>query len=302
MSDEAIDIDMMALADIGQPARLALEMHKQLREKFGTVPRRIPLEAIAKSIGIVSVRDVDVDAFEGTLVIKDGKGAIGLRKGLRSGRRNFTLGHEIGHFLIPTHRTRRERFECAKADMNRVRGGNWEKTPPQERIEVEANEFSATLLVPGPEYKEERRKLGKGSDVTHVRKLADIFDVSQEMLASIYVRMADEKIAIITSQNGRVARVIPAKGFPYLGLSSGVPVPSASLTHRYPKKAAVDSVSDLAEVRIDSWVERPGQVTALYEQVLVQKSGWATTLLMIDEDEADDEADDRNWNRRNARF
>jgi hypothetical protein len=300
MSEVGLGIDMMALADIGQPGKLALEIHRQLRAKYGSVPRRIPLAAIAKSVGIVAIKDVDVDEFEGTLVIKDGVGAIGLRRGMRSGRRNFTLGHEIGHYLIPTHRMRRQQFECSTKDLNRVRA-NWDKTPPLEQIEVEANEFSLTLLVPGPEYKEERRKLGKGSDVTHIRSLAETFDVSQEVMASLYVRMSDEKVCIITSNNGRVRRIIPCTGFPYLGLSRDVPVPQGSMTHRLTRSAAVGSHSDLEEMPTHSWLESRGSVSALYEQVLIQKDGWATTLLMVDEEEVDEDDDDRNWNRRNAR-
>jgi hypothetical protein len=299
MSATELDIDMMPLADMGQPGRIALEIHRQLRVKFGSVPCRVPLSAIAKSVGIVAIKEVEVESFEGTLVIKDGKGAIGLRRGLRSGRKNFTLGHEIGHFLIPTHRVRRQVFECATSDMHRMRSGNWDKTPPLERIEIEANEFSAALLVPGPEYKDERRKLGKGSDVTHIRHLAGLFDVSQEMLAPIYVRMSDERIAIIISHNGRVKRVIPGQGFPYLGLSRDIPIPNASMTHSFARAAAIDSVSNLREVETHSWLEKRGQVTALYEQVVVQEKGWAITLLIVDEDEADEDDDDRNWNRSN---
>jgi len=228
--------------------------------------------------------------------------SIGLRQRLPSGRRNFTLGRELGHFLVPTHRLRRERFDCAKSDINRVHS-NWDNTPPLERIEIEANEFSATLMVPGPEFKEDRRKLGKGSDVTHIKALAGKFDVSQEMMATIYVRMADEKIAIVTSQNGRVRRVIvPGKAFPYLGLAKDMPIPDASLTHHFIRDAMIGASSDLREVQTHSWLENQGQVTALYEQVLVQKKGWATTLLMIDQDDPDDEEDDRNWNRRNSAF
>ena len=50
-----------------------------------------------------------------------------------------------------------------------------------------------------------------------------------------------------------------------------------------------------------TWLDNGRGVTALYEQVLVQRGGWATTLLAVDEDEEDDEADDTNWNRRNLR-
>lgn len=296
---EAINIDEMALADIGQPGRLALELHRQLRVQFGTVPTHVPLSGIAKAVGIVDVREYDVDKFLGTLVVKEGRGAIGLQRGLGSGRRNFTLGHEIGHFLIPTHRLKRTNFECTNRDMNRVRNGNLDSTPPLERIEIEANEFAAILLIPGPEYKAERKKLGRSPDVRHIRELARTFDVSQEMMAGTYVRMEDSKLAVITSQNGIVKRIIPCLNFPYMGLRRDIPLPPNCLTKSY-VGSSPGAISDMQERRTDAWLETGGSVSALYEQVLIQDKGWATTLLSIDEDEIDDDEDDRNWNRRNT--
>jgi len=119
-------------------------------------------------------------------------------------------------------------------------------------------------------------------------------------MASLYVRMADEKICIIISHNERVKRLIPCNNFPYLGLSRDVPVPQSSLTRRFSRGSTAGSCSDLEDVPTHSWLEARGQVTALYEQVLIQKEGWTTTLLMVDEDDVDDEDDDRNWNRRNS--
>ena len=300
MAEEAINIDEMALADIGQPGRLAIELHRQLRVQFGAVPTRVPLHGIAKAVGIVDVQEYDVENFLGTLVIKDGKGAIGLQRGIGSGRRNFTLGHEIGHFLIPTHRLKRTDFQCTKTDMNRVRSGNLDSTPPLERIEIEANEFAAALLIPGPEYKAERKKLGKSPDVRHIRELARIFDVSQEMMASTYVRMENSKLAVIISHNGIVKRIISCLHFPYMGLRKDMPLPPNCLTKSYVGSSSAGTVSDMQGRRTDQWLETGGSVSALYEQVLIQDKGWATTLLSIDEDEIDDEEDDSNWNRRNT--
>jgi hypothetical protein len=50
-----------------------------------------------------------------------------------------------------------------------------------------------------PEFREERKRLGSGCDITHVRQLADLFGVSHEMMAQIYVNSADEKAAVIIS-------------------------------------------------------------------------------------------------------
>src|SRR4051794_33735155 len=116
-----ITIDLMELADLGQPLKLAFELHRQIRAQLGAVPLRVPLEQIAKALGIVGIREYDTDNFEGTLVLSDGAGAVGLRRGMPSGRRHFTLGHEIGHFVIPSHRIVKSKFECSTSDLRRAR-------------------------------------------------------------------------------------------------------------------------------------------------------------------------------------
>lgn len=302
MSTDGFAIDMMELADIGQPTKIAHEIHRQLRMQFGSVPRRMPLAALSTAVGIVGIKLFDDTNFEGTLVLHEGRGAIGIRQGMRSGRHNFTLAHEIGHFLIPTHRFQRQQFLCEPADMRRVRSGNFGQLPEQERVEVEANEFAAALVVPLPEYGIERKALGSTCDVAHIRQLADAFDVSQEVMAKIYVMNADEKAAIITSKDGVVQRVIPRSGFPFLGLRKGSPIPSAAVTRSFSVETSNDSISGLLEVPTDVWLEQSGNVSAIYEQVFIQEKGWAMTLLLVDEGEEDEDADDRTWNRSSTRL
>lgn len=301
MAEPEIQLDLMELADLAQPTKIAHEIHAQLRKQFGAVPLRSPLMGIAEAVGIVGVKLFDTAEFEGTLLIKDGVGAIGLRQGLRPGRRNFTLGHEIGHFLIPNHRLLRPKFECKSADINKRRSGsNLASRPPEERIEVEANEFAAALLIPMPEFRAELKRLSSGCDIGHVRALADAFGVSHEFMAQVYVNNAAEKAAIVIAQNGTVRRVIVQAGFPYLGLNGGSPLPPKALARTF-KPAAGQNMSDLCEVLPDRWLERRGSVSAIYEQVLLQQDGWSSTLLIVDEEEANEEDDDRTWNRRNSR-
>lgn len=121
-------------------------------------------------------------------------------------------------------------------------------------------------------------------------------------MAKIYVLSADEKAAIVTSQNGVVKRVIPQIGFPFLGLSKGSTIPQGAITRSFSAGRANDPVSVLCEVLTHTWLQRRGAVSALYEQVFVQEEGWAMTLLIADLEEQDDEDNDQNWNRRNARL
>ncbi|MGJ4891204.1 ImmA/IrrE family metallo-endopeptidase [Bradyrhizobium sp. HKCCYLRH3099] len=293
-------IDPVELGDIAEPKKLALEIHRQLRTQLGAVPLALPLAKIAEDVGIVGMKEFETKEFEGTLVISEGRGAIGLRKGMRSGRRNFTIGHEIGHFLIPSHRLAKVKFECSSADLKRNRSSNqkWDSIPPAQRIEIQANEFAAELLVPMPEFRAERRKLGKGADLGRLRELAKSFDVSLEMMSGVYVRDVEDLAAIIISQDRVIRRIIPATDFPYMGLRSGSPVPEAAFTRTWVGKSRPGDVSDHKEVSTSTWLEKRGRVEAIYEQTMAQANGWATTLLTIEQAEEDDEDEDRNWNRR----
>jgi len=264
----------------------------------------MPLAGIASAVGIAGIKEFDTNAFDGTLVLSGNSGAIGLRRGMQPGRRNFTLGHELAHFLIPTHRTRNAQFQCAPRVMRYERGkaSEWESRDPAERLEVEANEFSAALLVPIPEFRAEREKLGRGCDVAHVRPLAQAFAVSQEMMARIYIDHSGEMSAIIISNKGVVRRVIPKAGFPWMGLRGGMEIPSQSLTREFRASNDVGEISNAVEVDIHSWIERKDGVVSLSEQVILQRDGWAMTLLTVEENEEDDEDNDRNWNRRNRSY
>jgi Zn-dependent peptidase ImmA (M78 family) len=296
-------IDMMSLADLGQPRRIAFEIHKQLRAQYGSVPLRMPLAEVASAVGIAGIKEFDTDAFDGTLLIRDGVGAIGIRAGMSPGRRNFTIGHELGHFLIPTHRMRNRKFECTPKHMRyqRARPAEWDQRPAAERIEVEANEFAAAFLVPAAEYRAERAKLARRSDVSHIRPLAEAFGVSQEMMASVYVGQSPKPTAVVTSQNGIVRRIIAKPDFPYLGLRNGMEIPRGSLTRDFRAVNDVGAVSAVEDIEIHTWAERKGAIASLCEQAIIQRNGWAMTMLTVEEEETDDEADDTNWNRRNYR-
>ena len=74
MEADPVQISMMELADLGNPKQIAREIHRQLRNQYESVPLRCPLEGIASAVGIVGVKDIETNAIEGTLVIKDGKG------------------------------------------------------------------------------------------------------------------------------------------------------------------------------------------------------------------------------------
>jgi IrrE N-terminal-like domain len=92
----------------------------------------------------LDVSELDVQGFDGALIRAKGTpfGAIIVRDSIReSSRKNFTVAHEIGHFVLPGHED--ADLVCTSSDV-----GNWSNSAKE--FELEANEFASELLMPKP--------------------------------------------------------------------------------------------------------------------------------------------------------
>lgn len=65
-----------------------------------------------------------------------------------TGRTNFTLAHELGHYFVHRNQMSRNCFECGEGD---ILGRNQDVT----NIEAEANIFAANLLMPNHDFREQ---------------------------------------------------------------------------------------------------------------------------------------------------
>lgn len=299
----SISLDLMELADVGgQPRKLANEIHRQMRAQHGDLSLPIPLSEIAFALGIEEIQERPTTTFEGMLIASPDKsrGTIVLREGLIRGRRNFTLGHEIGHFVNPYHKPPPEGFVCNAPAMRARRAGGkaWDQRSPYERMEIEANEFSVGLMVPTMEFRRAREKL-PGCDLLHLEPLTKLFGTSKEVMARIYVDTAAENIGILTSQNGLLKAFLIPPNFPYLGLAKGHPLPPKSASVSFLKNFSPGQASAITPVRADAWLDRSSPRAELYEQVFAQRDGWAMTMLIFEEPTEDerDEEDEvaRRW-------
>ena len=100
----------------------------------------VDVRAVASALG-VGIEEADVDSFDGALVRVKGstEGLIAIRQTIReSGKKNFTIAHELGHLLLPGHD---ESTVCLQTEVE-----TWDTGLPKQ--EVEANEFAGELLMP----------------------------------------------------------------------------------------------------------------------------------------------------------
>lgn len=267
----------MDLADCGSPERL-LEV---LFRYYPDLPRQVPIEMIAADVGIVDFSTLEAEGFIGALIADPEKnnGVILVKEGLPEKRKRYTQGHELGHFLIPSHGYQRQ---CSKKDLEEN-----SRTTAYQRQEAEANRFSAGLLMPKFMFAKDMDALGS-IDAGHIRQLSDLYNVSMQAVANRYIELSPESCAIVFSHRGKVQYGRASRDFPPLSLFKGNPLPTAAITHRYEK---IGGSSSWVNHHGGIWVqvEYGERAPTILEQAVCQANGFKITLLYIDESEREEE-------------
>jgi len=289
-------ISRIDLADFGSPERIV----QGILELEPGLPIPVPLEKLAQRLDIIGIEPLETDGFEGGLLtaVSKEEGIILVSRASSRPRQRFTIGHELGHFLIPTHLPRDDSgFLCSFDDMQRMYARAGDRAA---QMEVEENRFAALLLMPTPFF---RRDLSRraGADLEHIVELADRYHTSREATARRYVELHQEACAAMVSHQGRVLRFYRHKDFPFIELRGCGALPRTSRTVGI--ELPVGSISDWDEVDAALWLPsgRGRRLPMLYEQVLVQRDGYRLTLLTIengDEEEEDEEAMREAWKLR----
>ena len=125
----------------------------------------------------------------------DGSGEWGIvyNESIRSpGRRNFTLAHELGHYLL--HRqTNPNGLECTNRNM-----ADWDEG--RNKIEGEANTFASYLLMPLDDFREQIK--GRVIDIDVMTDLADRYAVSLTAAILKWMTITDKRAMIVVGKEG----------------------------------------------------------------------------------------------------
>ena len=292
-----MSVSRIDLADCGSPEKLVIEIFKAEPD----LPIPVPVEKLAYQLGISDIKTLEAEGLVGGLITNATKstGVILLSRDLQRGRRRFTIGHELGHLLIPTHKPGNDdRFLCSISDLLALDPKIAER---RLRWEAEANRFASLLLVPPPHFRKEAN-VGKDPDLSHIVALGARYEVSKEVAGRAYVDYRREPVAFLVTHEGRLLRSYRRKlDFPFITVDWGKPVPAGSLLLR--KKHELSIASEIEETNAEVWldVSRGTRAPTLFEQVYRQQGGYALILLSIELHDDDDEGDDRNWNRRSSK-
>lgn len=253
----------------------------------------VPVEELAQTVNITEIRELDDESFEGALVTNPNKtqGVILYKAGVREERRRFTVAHELGHFLIPSHSGNRN---CTKSDLRELRRDN-----DHRRRESEANRFAAGLLMPRDWFSRDLDQLGD-ADVTHVQTLAKKYGTSLEATSNRYTDLTPDACAFVFSKEGVIRYIRPTTNFPRLAVKAGNNIPSGSASPRA-KSQPVRVPTTWSEIDGSVWLETDWgkRSPKILEQTVRQSNGFQISLLFVDNDaleQEDEEAElKENW-------
>jgi hypothetical protein len=189
------------------PNRAANDLTRLLNAVYGTGPDRFPVDipTIAKDYSrqlfpddpITLVQGATLNNFDGGLYKappgKKGWGILYNEAITSPGRINFTLGHELGHYLL--HRVMfPDGLECRPQDMVR-----WDDSYAQ--IEHQANVFAAGLLMPLDDFRCQIDALAKPT-LVDLGACADRYRVSLIAAALRWLTYTERRSVLVVSRDG----------------------------------------------------------------------------------------------------
>lgn len=205
------------------------------------VPPKADLEDIATTLGLKIV-EVDSKSFEGALLrsSRNLSGRILLHRGIReSGRRRFTVAHEIGHFLL--HRDLR--IPCSPGLIE-----GWKENQPKP--EREADSFASELLLPTAEV---IQRVGKRwPSFEPIVDLADHFGTSLMAAARRFCDIAPQTCAVVWSCERKIRWFHGSATFSHF-IEVGKEVDLDSVAHRVYESKTLPT--EMEEVPAEAWIK-----------------------------------------------
>ncbi len=214
------------------------------------------------------------------------------------GFKNFSVGHEIGHYRLPGHLD-----AVLDTGGQHISHAGFRST---DNYELEADHFAAALLMPTKLIVAAARRAGEG--LTAVESLADQCNTSLESTAIRFAQTNRDPVAVIRSEGGTIDYAVmsePLKDFSDLDwIRKGTPLPADSATaifnankENVARAARADDKSALQE-----WFNGPHRQEIIEEVVGLGSYGKTLTVLsgMEHPDEVEDDDDDleESWTPR----
>lgn len=267
-----ISLDCMELGDCFTPEQLVEEIFHQCPDTIAP----IPINEIASAVGILEIKAMPWVDVEGMLVADDAKssGVIFYKESSPLGRQRFTIGHELGHFLLLHHGSEQS---CTPNDIKFESNSNALK-----KLESEANHFSQLLLM--PEHLISKSINGSTLNMELLKSISDAFEMSFEAISNTCSGLSSTPFALIYSKDGVVRYCWKDwKRFPYwvsLKAKDAMPLSSQAICLSQPE----ETISNSVEVDPNEWISgnaRQNIPNTLVEQTYTQTDGYQVTMIRL---------------------
>ncbi|MGV8838812.1 MAG: ImmA/IrrE family metallo-endopeptidase [Bauldia sp.] len=266
------------------PERWAFEITHVLNAVFGAHRFPIDIPAVAKEYTaqkfpddpIISVAGDNLPNFDGALFRapagQQGWGIIYNNRIASKGRINFTLAHELGHFLL--HRLAHPNgIRCGEKDV-----ANWDS--PFGQIEHQANVFAANFLMPRDDF---RRQVADNDtiDIDILSHCADRYRVSLIAAALRWLDYTQKRAVLVVSRDGFILWARSSKpalrtGAFFRTSAGPIEIPQASLPLQ--QSLLVDGRATIVHDK-GVWFREPVREMTIF----AEQYDFAVSLLLLDD-------------------
>ena len=253
---------------------------------------KLPIDPFEIASGLdIELRPLPTSAggASGMLIHVNGQFGIGYPTHVASeGFKNFSVGHELGHYRLPGH---------VDAVLDR-RGQHYSRAGfrSADPFEQEADHFAAALLMPTKLFTSAARLAGDG--LKAIKTLARECNTSLEATAIRYVQTSRDPVCVLRSKGKRIDYAFmsgPLKEFSGLDwIRKGALLPTGSVTDSFNADESnvelgvhIDGTSSLQD-----WFNGPYRQEVLEEVMGLGSYGKTLTLLHGMELPAGNEDDD----------
>ncbi|MCT3810475.1 hypothetical protein CMU40_14615 [Elizabethkingia anophelis] len=202
-----------------------------------------PLEKIVIDEDLeVFYDDYDKGTFDGMTVYENGNFYIHINTANNNrsdnGRGRFTLAHELGHYMIDSHRI------GLMSGLLQPHPSTTNKKQFND-IEREADYFASCLLMPEERFKKDifRKKF----NFELISSLSKEYNVSITAFAFRFAQIGSHPILIIYAENGNIKWTYPSDDFPFKYLLNSSKISDSFVMGEYFKNIATE-VSKTAQI------------------------------------------------------
>lgn len=182
---------------------------------------------IAEGIGLRYSANDYSNCFDGVLDYRNGSFHVFLHlkegENLYVPRVRFSFAHELGHYIIDTHRNA---IKSGKMVVHGSQGAFWS----DEKTEREADYFAACLLLPECRFRND--VFQKKFKVALIDELRRKYNVSFTAALLRFIGAGNHPILVVCSRNGKVKWKRSSEDFPFWRLNTradgGVPENTAA--------------------------------------------------------------------------